>query len=169
MSTSRKISYGLLALTLVLAGLLNLGGALLVGFFSYFALRKLRTVTTRKWLALILFIRVVAGITFAAVYFTRMAVKALPDVAETSIPTASAWAQKRQIELPFTDFETLRAFIIDTAKEEAHYLQNVAHFAGNTTALLLLTVIAIVAAASLFLKAGLDPDRDTHALKNNLY
>jgi predicted PurR-regulated permease PerM len=34
---------------------------------------------------------------------------------------------------------------------------------------LVFTLIAIVAAASLFLKTGLDPHRNTHALKNNLY
>src|SRR6266480_4869895 len=52
----------------------------------------------------LLFGIVVAGIAAAAVYFTRAAILALPDVADTSIPSASAWAQKRQIELPFTDF-----------------------------------------------------------------
>src|SRR5437870_1650936 len=121
MSRAAAISYGLLALTLVLAGLLNLGGPLLAGFFSYFALRQFLLITKRKWLALILFILVVTGVTFAAAYFTRAAFKALPDVADTSIPSANAWAQKRQIELPFWDFDSLRDFIITTAKEEAHY------------------------------------------------
>src|SRR5207249_7959783 len=102
----------------------------------YFALRQLLYLTKRRWLALILFIVVVAGIAASAVYFTRAAFLALPDVADTSIPSASAWAQKRQIELPFTDFESLRAVVIDTLKEEAHYLRNVAHFAGSTTAAL---------------------------------
>src|SRR5205807_2801248 len=62
---------------------------------------------------------VVAGIAAAAVYFTRAALLALPDVADTSIPSASAWAQQRQIELPFTDFESLRAVVIDTLKERS--------------------------------------------------
>jgi len=153
----------------MLAGVLHLGAPLLAAFFSYFALRQLRSFTGRKWLALILFVLIALGITFAAIYFTRAALRALPEVAESSIPSASAWAEQRHFELPFTDFESLRDLIINTVKEEAHYLQNVAHFAGNTTALLLFTIIAIVAASSLFLKSGLDPDRDTHAVKNNLY
>ncbi len=169
MTTSARLWYGLLALTLILAGLLKLGGPLLVAFFSYFALRKLVRLTKKKWLALILFTLMVAGLAFAAVYFTRAALRALPDVADTSIPTASAWAQKRQIELPFTDFDSLRDLIVTTVKEEAKYLQNVAHFAGSTTALALFTVISIVAASSLFLKSGLDLDPHTHLLKNNLY
>jgi predicted PurR-regulated permease PerM len=169
MTTSARLSYGLLALTLILAGLLKLGGPLLVAFFSYFALRKFVLVTRKKWIALILFILVVAGLTFAAIYFTRAALRALPEVADTSIPTASAWAQKRQIELPFTDFDSLRDLIVTTVKEEAQYLQNVAHFAGSTTALVLFTVIAIVAASSLFLKGGLDLYKDSHVVRNNLY
>ena len=169
MTAARRISYAVLALALILAGLLNLGGPLLVGFFSYFALRQFQSFTKNKWIALALLILVVAGITFAAIYLTRVAFRALPDVAETSIPSASAWAQARQIELPFSDFDTLRDFIINTAKEEAHYLQNVAHFAGHTTAFLVLSFIAIVAASSLFLKGGLDPFRDTHLIRNNLF
>jgi predicted PurR-regulated permease PerM len=169
MITPIRLSYGVLALTIVLAGMLHLGTPLLVVLFSYFALRQLYYLTKRKWLALILFSIVVAGIGAAAVYFTRAAILALPDVADTSIPSASAWAQKRQIELPFTDFESLRAVVIDTLKQEAHYLQNVAHFARSTTALLVFTVIGIVAAGSLFLKTGLDPHRSGHLVKNNLY
>jgi predicted PurR-regulated permease PerM len=169
LNTSTRLSYGLLALTLLLAGLLHLGGPLLVALFSFFALRKVFGLTSRKWLALILFVLMVTGLTLAAVYFTRTALRALPEVAEKSIPSASAWAEARNIELPFTDFDTLRAFIVETAKEQAQYLQNVAHVAGSTTKLLLFTVIAIVVAASLFLKGGLDLYRDAHPIKNNLY
>src|SRR2546429_5038758 len=169
MITPTRLSYGVLAATIILAGLLHLGVPLLVVLFAYFALRQLYFLTRRKWLALILFGVVVAGIAAAAVFLTRAAVLALPDVADTSIPSASAWAQQRQIELPFTDFESLREVVMDTLKEEAHYLRNVAHFAGSTTAALVFTVIGIVVAGSLFLKTGLDPYRGAHPVKNNLY
>src|SRR5207244_9544311 len=144
MITTTRLSYVVLAVTIILAGLLHLGAPLLVVLFSYFALRQLYILTKRKWLALILFGIVVAGIAAAGVYFARAAILALPDVADTSIPPASAWAQKRQIELPFTDFESLRKVVTDALKEEAHYLRNVAHFAGSTTAVLVFTVIGIV-------------------------
>jgi len=167
--TPARLSYGVLGVTIILAGLLHLGTPLLAVLFSYLALRQSYFLTKRKWLALILFGVVVTGTAAAGVYFTRAAILALPDVADTSIPPASAWAQKRQIELPFTDFESLREVVIDTLKQEAHYLQNFAHLAGSTTALLVFTVIGIVAAGSLFFKTGLDPHRSTHAVKNNLY
>src|SRR5213079_1105748 len=169
MITPVRVSYAVLAATIILAGVLHLGAPLLVVLFSYFALRQLYSLTRRKWLALTLFVIAVAGLAAAGVYFTRAAILALPDVADTSIPSASAWAQKRQIELPFTDFESLRQVVIDALGQEANYLRNVANFARSTTAVLVFCVLGIVAAGSLFLKTGLDPYRGTHAVKNNLY
>ena len=169
MITPTRLSYVVLAVTIILAGLLHLGAPLLVILFSYFALRQLYFFTKKKWLALILFGVVVAGIATAAVFLTRAAILALPDVADTSIPSASAWAQKRQIELPFTDFESLRQVVIETLGQEANYLRNVANFARSMTAVLVFSVLGIVAAGSLFVKTGLDPYRGTHRVKNNLY
>src|SRR5207253_11216393 len=123
MITPTRLSYGVLALTLILAGLLHLGVPLLVVLFSYFALRQLYFLTKRKWLALILFGIVVAGIGTAAVFFTRADNLALPDVGDTSLPSASAWAQKRQNELPFNDFESLRQAVIDPRCQEELYLR----------------------------------------------
>ena len=169
MITPVRVSYAVLAATIILAGILHLGAPLLVVLFSYFALRQLYSLTRRKWLALTLFIITVVGIGGAGVYFTRAAILALPDVADTSIPSASAWAQKRQIELPFTDFESLRQVVVNTLGEEANYLRNVANVAKATTANLVFSILGIVAAASLFFKTGLDPYRGTHRVKNNLY
>src|ERR1041385_3042472 len=169
MVTPTRLSYGVLAVTIILAGLLHLGVPLLIVLFSYFALRQLYFVTKRKWLALILFGVVVGGIGAATVFFTRAAILALPDVADTSLPSASAWAQKRQIELPFNDFESLRQAVTDALGQEAHYLRNVANFAKSTTALLFFSVIGIIETWILFFKTGLDPHRGTHRVKNNLY
>ena len=169
MTTPARISYGVLVLILVLPGVLHLGAPLLAVLFSYFALRQLLLLTKRKWLALLSFILVALGIAFCAVYFTRAALAALPEVAEHSIPSASAWAQARQIELPFTDFDSLKALVIDSAKEEAHYLRNVIRLAGSTTTTLLFLLIGIVVAISLFFNSQLDLYRETHKTKNNLY
>ena len=164
-----RISYAFLALTLVLAGVLHLGPALLALLFSYFALWKLVTLTKKRWLALILFVLLAAGIAYAAGHFIRAALAALPEVAEQSIPSASAWAEARQIQLPFTDFDSLRTLLIDAVKEEAHYLRNVARFAGSTTAALLFVLVGIVAAVSLFFNSRIDLYPESHRTKNNLY
>jgi predicted PurR-regulated permease PerM len=137
--------------------------------FSYFALRQFYFFTRRKWVALVLFVVVVAGIVASGIYVTRAAILALPDVADTSIPSANAWAQKRQIELPFWDFESLRQSVVNALGQEKHYLRNVADFAKSAASTLVFSILGIVAAASLFFKTGLDPYRGTHRVKNNLY
>ena len=154
--TPVRISYAVLALTLLLVAVLHLGVPFLAVFFSYFTLRKLFALTKSKWLGLFLFFLVVATIGYAGVHFTRAAVKALPDIADNSIPSASAWAQARQIELPFTDFESLRAVVIDTLKEQAHYIQNVAQFARSITTTIVFIIIGIVIAVSLFFNSRVE-------------
>ncbi len=153
MSTPTKVSYGVLLATLVVAAWLHLGPLLLAAFFSYFALRKLHAATNRKWLSVILFVVCLVGIAYAAGYFTRAAWRALPEIADSSIPSATAWAEKRNIELPFTDFETLKAFLIGEVKDEIHYLNDVAHFAGAASTLFVLVVIGIVVASSLYFRS----------------
>src|SRR5437588_12627389 len=116
MSTPAKISYGVVIATLIAAAWLHLGPLVLAVFFSYFALRKLHQATQRKWLSLILFLICLVAIAYAAGYFTRAAWRALPEIADSSLPSATAWAEKRNIELPFTDFETMKSFAIEHLK-----------------------------------------------------
>ena len=169
MSTPKKVSYGVLIATLIVAAWLHLGTLLLAAFFSYFALRKLHAATRRKWLSVILFLICLVGIAYAAGYFTRAAWRALPEIADSSIPSATAWAEKRNIELPFTDFETLKAFLIAQVKDEIHYLNDVAHFAGAASTLFVLIVIGIVVAASLFFRSWRAPASASTREANNLY
>src|SRR5260370_4625355 len=123
MITPARVSYAVRAATIILAGFLHLGAPLLVVLFSYFALRQLYSLTRRKWLALALFIIAVAGIGAGGVYFTRAAILALPDMADTSIPSAGAWAQKKQIELPLYDFESLRPVEVWSLREGTQLLR----------------------------------------------
>jgi predicted PurR-regulated permease PerM len=171
MSVPSKISYGVLVATFVVAAWLHLGPLLLAAFFSYFALRKLHAITKRKWLSFILFLICLVAIGYGAGRFSRATWRALPEIADSSIPSATAWAEKRNIELPFTDFETLKAFLIEQLKDEIHYLSNVAHFAGAATTLFILTVIGVVVAVSLFFHSQLSPP--TRSMPNgraiNLY
>jgi predicted PurR-regulated permease PerM len=169
MITPTRVSYAVLVLTIALAGVLHLAPPLLVILFAYFALHQIHLVAKNKWLALALFVVVVLAVAAAAAYFTRAAIRALPDVAETSIPSATAWAQKRQIELPFTDVESLRATIIDLLRQQAQYLRGVAHFARNTVTQIVFCIIGVVAAVSLFLKAAFSHDPYIPSARNNLY
>src|SRR5260370_42354615 len=104
MITPARVSYAVLAATIILAGFLHLGAPLLVVLFSYFALRQLYSLTRRKWLALALFIIAVVGIGAAGVYFTRAAFLALPDMAGYPIPFARALGHKRTVDVPLSVF-----------------------------------------------------------------
>ena len=169
MTKPAQFSYAALAATLVLIGMLHLGAPLLALLFSYFVLKNLGRFIRNKWLTLALFILVLAGISYTAGHFIRAAVAALPKIADNSIPAASAWAEAREIHLPFTDFESLKTMATDAIKEEAGYLGNVAKVARNSLTHLVFIIIGIVAAISLFFNSKLDLFRESHAVQNNLY
>jgi predicted PurR-regulated permease PerM len=59
--------------------------------------------------------------------------------------------------------------VVNALGQETHYLRNVADFAKGAASTLVFSILAIVAAGSLFFKTGLDPYRGTHRVKNNLY
>jgi predicted PurR-regulated permease PerM len=165
MSKPARFSYVFLALLFVLVIWLHLAIPLLAVLFSFFVLHKL-AFTRYKLLAVLLFILVIAGITYGAVHFTRAAIKAFPEIAETSIPSVLEWAQSHQIVLPFSDYKSLKDLAIDTVREQMHSLGPLAR--GATTNFVLL-IIGIVVAISLFLNSQLDLDRHSHRVKNNLY
>ena len=142
---------------------------LLALLFSYFALTKLGGFIRNKWLTLALFIIVVAAITYAAGAFARAAITALPKIADNSIPAAIAWAEARNLDLPFTDFAGLKAHAIGWIREQAHYLGNVANFARNASTTFVFLVIGVVAAVSLFFNSQLDLFRESHKVRHNLY
>src|SRR4051794_29594791 len=125
MTNPSRISYLLLAATLVLVAWLHLGGLLLAVFFSIFVLNKLYF-TRNKTLAVGLFLIVIVGITYGATHFTKAAVIALPKIADSSIPSVLTWAEAHHIELPFTDYASLKELALDNVKEQVHSLSNLA-------------------------------------------
>lgn len=169
MTNVNRLSYIVLGLTLVLIGVLHLGAPLLVLLFSYLVLKKLRRWIHNKWLTVLVFFVIAAGITYTAGHFIRTAVTALPRIAEDSIPAASAWAEAREIDLPFTDFESLKGEATKWIKDSAHYLGDVAKVARNSLTHAVFILIGIVAAISLFFNSRLDLFRESHAVRNNLY
>jgi predicted PurR-regulated permease PerM len=164
-----RFSYVVLATTLVLLGLLQLGAPLLALLFSYFVLTKLDRFIPSKSLTFALFIVVVAAIAYTAGHFIREAITALPEIADNSIPAAITWAQEHDFNLPFTDFEGLKAHAVTAIKDEAHYLGDFANFARHASTTFVFVIVGIVAAVSLFLNSQLDLFRESHTLRNNLY
>jgi predicted PurR-regulated permease PerM len=169
MTNHARLSYAVLAATLILVGFLQLGAPLLALLFSYFVLTKLGRFIPNKWITLAVFILLVGAITYTAGHFIREAITALPKIADNSIPSALTWAEAHNLQLPFTDFEGLKARAMTAVKEEAHYLGNVANFARHASTTFVFIIIAIVCAVSIFFNSQLDLFRESHKVRNNLY
>ncbi len=165
MLSPTRLSYGFILATLGLVGLLHLGTPLLVAMLAYLALDKLQ-VAHSKWLAVLLFVLLVLAASFALGRFTTQAVVALPAVAEKAIPSLIDSAKAHHIELPFTDWESLKTVTLHTARVQIRYLGRVA---GGATRELVYVLLGIVVAVLLFLRPGIEHDPDPLAVPHNLY
>src|SRR6185437_3644735 len=116
MSQPARISYAIGVLLLVLVAYLHLGTFLLTSLFGYLALRAF-TIRRSKWLSVTLYLIAVAVIGAGLLYFSNLAYRTLPRVAETSIPAMVGFAEKNGIDLPFTDYASLKSAALDAARE----------------------------------------------------
>ena len=165
-----RFSYLFMVGTLVLIGGFRLATPLLVAFFAYLALTKLHFLKRGgKALAVGLFLILVSAISYGLGHFINDTVKALPEIADKAIPSVIQWAREYQIELPFTDYDSLKDLAFDTVKSQVNYLGNVARFARGATTQFIFVLVGCVVAISLFLNPRLELDREKYALRDNLY
>ncbi len=170
MSKPGRISYFFIAATLVLAGWLHLATPFVAALFAYFALTKLDFMKGRaKWLAVVLFVILVAGVAYGLGYFINQAVEALPRIADKAIPAIIQWAREHSVELPFTDYDSLKDLAVDTARSQAQYIGRFANFARGATAEFVLLIVGCIVAISLFLHPQFELDGEARAVPNNLY
>src|SRR6478609_2120298 len=169
MTKQARWSYVFLAVTLLLIGFLQLGAPFLALLFSYLVLSKLSRFIPYKWVTLAVFILIVAGISYTAGHFIRAAIQALPKIADNAIPSAIAWAEDHDLNLPFTDFVALKAAAMTTVKDQARYLGDFANFARHASTTFVFIIIAMVCAVSIFFNNRLDLFRESHKVRNNLY
>ncbi len=87
-------------------------------------------------------------------------------MAETTIPVVLGWAEKQGIELPFTDFQSLRQLALNAVKSE---MGGVGKYAGVAVVQTAAVLIGVVVAISLFLNSKFDLETDHPAQSNNLY
>jgi predicted PurR-regulated permease PerM len=163
-----RASYWFILLTIVAVGWLRLATPLLAVLFAYFVLTKLHFARNR-WVAVWLFGVVLLGIAYALGYFIKQTVVTLPRIADTVIPQVITWAEEQRLELPFTDYQSLRALMVDTVKDQMHYLGNAVNFAKGATAQFVFVVIGCVVAVSIFMNSQVDLDHATHVVRNNIY
>jgi len=148
----RRVSYLFIAAAFVLAGWLRLGVPLVVTLFAYLALSKLCFFKRGgKLLALAFFFIFIAAVIYAFAYFIHLAARQLPDIADRAIPSIIDWARDHQIELPFTDYDSLKNLGAEMIKKQANYLGGVARFARGATEQFILAVAGCAVAVGLFL------------------
>jgi predicted PurR-regulated permease PerM len=165
MTNPRHISYLMMALSLVLIGWFHLGALVLTVFFGYFALEKF-SFGRSKILGLLIYIVVVVGIGCGLFVFSYRAYKALPEIADRTIPAVVEFAEKKGIELPFSDYASLRTTALAKVKDK---VANVSHYAREAIFQTALVLIGIVVAASLFLDARWGTESDPQTSSDSLY
>jgi predicted PurR-regulated permease PerM len=165
MIPSTRISYVIMVVVLVLIGALHLGTLLLTALFGFFALR-LFSFGRSKFLGLALYLIAIAVIGWGLIHFSRQAYLALPKIAETTIPAVTDFAQKQGIELPFTDYASLKDLALDEVKQD---VASLGRHARETGFRLVQLFIGLVVAASLFLSASWGSENDPGTARDSHY
>jgi predicted PurR-regulated permease PerM len=165
MSRSTRISYVIMAALLVLIGWLHLGTLVLTSLFGFFALRVF-SFGKSKLLGMVIYIIAVAAIGTGLVYFSRQAYITLPEIAKTTIPAVVGFAEKKGVDLPFTDYESLKTVALNEAQEG---IAGVGRYVRAATFQFVLLVAGLVIAASLFLSAAWGAEYDPQTARDSLY
>ena len=155
-----------MAVLLVIIGWLHLGTLALAALFGYFALHLFSFGGRSKVLAVVIYIIAIATIGFGLVYFSRQAYVALPKIADTSIPAVVGFAEKEGIELPFSDYQSLKTVALEQAREGIDNLGRSIKAAASQFVLLL---AGLVVAASLFLSVSWGTENDPQTARDSLY
>src|SRR6185436_15747956 len=95
-----RLSYIFIFAMLVLVAALHLATPFIAVLFAYFALSKLDHFQ-RKRLTVLLFVILVLAIFYGFGWFIRRAIKAVPEIASTSVPLIIDYAKAHNFDLPF--------------------------------------------------------------------
>ena len=165
MSQPARISYVIVAMLVALVGLLHLGTLALTTLFGYFALRQF-SFGRSKALGVAIYIIAVTAIGYGLFYFSRQAYKTLPEIADTTIPAVVNFAEKQGIELPFTDYASLKTVALSEVKEK---ISHVGHYVRAAAFQIAMLIMGLVVAVSLFVSARWEADDDPDVVKDSLY
>lgn len=154
-----------MAVLLAAIGWLHLGTLVLTTLFGYFALRKF-SFGRSKLLGVALYVVVMLAMGWGFYYFLHRAGKALPRIAEDTIPAVAEYAEQRGIVLPFTDYQSLRTVTLNEVKEK---LANVGRYARAAVFEIALLVIGLVAAVGMFLDVRWGTEGDLETARDSVY
>lgn len=147
-----QASHYFFAATIIGAKVFHLVTPLITVLFSFLLLSVLKF-RERSALAVLAFVLIVIAVSMGSYIFVHQMVFALPQVASESIPILIETAKRFQIELPFTDWDSLRALAVDMARDE---IRNVARLAELGVKETVLVILGMVVAINLFLNTRWD-------------
>ncbi len=153
-----------MAALLVLIGWFHLGTLVLTAVFGYFALEQF-SLGRSKTLAVIVYFLTVAATAYGLFFFSKQAYHTLPRIANESIPRIVEYAEHKGLELPFTDYASLKSLAL---KEVQERFANVGRYAREAVFQIVLLIIGLVVAVSLFLNARWGADEE-HSTRDSLY
>jgi predicted PurR-regulated permease PerM len=160
-----RLSYVMMVAMLLLVGWLKLTALLLTVLFCYFALRKL-SFSVSRWLGFGLFVLLIGGLGYGLFHFAMLAYKEVPEIAAESIPTVLGYAEKQGLQLPFTDYASLKKLLLDEVKEK---LANAGLYARTALFEVVSVIIGLVVAVSLFFNAKLEHGDAARTTEDNMY
>lgn len=165
MSQPARISYVIMAVLLLLIGWLHLGTLILTVLFGSFALQQF-SFGRSKLLGAGLYLIAVVVIACGLFYFSRQAYIAAPKIAETTIPAVVEYAEKQGVELPFTDYASLKTVAINEVRED---VANIGRHIRAAAFQIVLLLIGLVVAMGLFLNATWGTENDPQTSRDSLY
>jgi len=147
MNRTAQVSFVLFALLLALIASLHLGTFLLTALFGYLALQVFHR-RASKTLSVALYLLTVVIVGAGLIYFAAIAYRTFPKIADAAIPAMAEFAEKNGIDLPFTDYASLKVSALEEAKQGVATIGRYARIASLQTVLLL---AGLVVALSVFL------------------
>jgi predicted PurR-regulated permease PerM len=147
MDRPAQISFVLLAAVMALIAWLHLGTFLLSFLFGYLALQAFGFHRSKALSVALYFVAVIV-ISAGLIYFANLAYHTLPKIADMSIPAMVEFAEKNGIELPFTDYASLKSIALAEASEGIATIGQYAKVASIQSVLLL---AGLVVALSVFI------------------
>ena len=164
MKTSKISSHILFFIALLAMGWFGLCTPLLTVLFCYFTLDQL-SVLKRRWLTLLAFGVVMVLFCTGIGYLMDQAFKNLPRIAMLAIPSVIHFAESKGFQLPFSDWDSLKALALDQVMGELHALGAVAR---NASKQLAFAILGVVVALSLYWNPSTDLKKN-YAIRDNLY
>jgi len=135
---------------------LNLSTLLLTALFGYLALQVFNF-RRSKALSVVLYLMTVVVVGAGLLYFAALAYRTIPKIADAAIPAMAEFAEQHGVDLPFTDYASLKSSALEEAKEGVATIGRYARIASLQTVLL---IAGIVVALSVFLNPSWTVDKN---------